>query len=74
MADDVSEANALAKIVQNHPVQIYFNNFVNNIGPGDITTVLMRNTVAVAVLNMSATTAKTLAVFYLMPLQYYKST
>lgn len=40
---------------------IYFNGFVNAVGAGDILTVLERNGRPVAVLNMSYTVAKTLA-------------
>jgi hypothetical protein len=63
MADELPQPNMLAQVMQTHPVQIYFNHFVNNIGPGDISTILWRNAVPVGVLNMSATTAKTLAVY-----------
>src|ERR1700693_541488 len=62
MTDADIDTNALAQSMH-HPVQIYFNHFVNNIGPGDISTVLMRNAMPVGVLNMSVITAKTLAVF-----------
>jgi hypothetical protein len=56
-------ADPLLQIARQHHLQIYFNHFVNNIGPGDITTLLLRNGDPVGVLNMSATTAKTLAAF-----------
>lgn len=41
--------------------KVYCNGFVNAVGPGDITTMLLRNDRPVAVLNMSFTVAKTLA-------------
>lgn len=41
--------------------EIYFNGFVNSLGTGDIVSVLERNGKPVATLNMSYTTAKTLA-------------
>lgn len=66
MADEHNQAlneAALMQIAQNHPLQLYFNHFVNNIGVGDITTLLFRNGTPIGVLQMSPTTAKTLAVF-----------
>jgi hypothetical protein len=63
MAEEEQKPDVLAQIMHTHPVQVYFNHFVNNIGPGDITSILMRNGAPVCVLNMSATTAKTFAKF-----------
>ena len=51
----------IANVSAAHPNQVYFNNFLNNIGPSDISSVLMREGVIVGVLHMSYTTAKTFA-------------
>jgi hypothetical protein len=59
---DIQPAEVM-HIAQNHPLQLYFNQFVNNIGVGDITTLLLRNGAPVGVLQMSPTTAKTFATF-----------
>lgn len=40
--------------------KLYCNGFVNAVGPGDITVLLLRNERPVAMLNMSHTVAKTM--------------
>jgi hypothetical protein len=61
--DEIQAQHAITQAAVNHPLQLYFNHFVNNIGVGDITTLLLRNSVPVGVLHMSPTTAKTFAKF-----------
>lgn len=54
------QARLAAALAGNVP-QVYFNGFVNALGTADLVAVLERNGQPVAVLNMSYTTAKTLA-------------
>lgn len=52
----------LARAIAANAPQIYFNGFASGLGNGDVNCVLERNGQPVAVLNMSFTLAKTLAV------------
>lgn len=62
MSDEKSsiEQERIAKAIDAGP-QIYFNGFIITMSSGDVLTALERNGKPVAVLNMSYTIAKTLA-------------
>ncbi len=52
----------IEKALEANIPNVYFNGFVNSISSGDIITVLERNGKPAAILNMSYTLAKTLAI------------
>lgn len=63
MADDVQKhEDVFRDAVQDSELpHLYFNNFINAMGAGDITIVLQQSGHVVGVLNTSFTVAKTLA-------------
>ena len=52
----------IARAMESDVPRVYFNGFVNGMSTGDIVTILEKNDMPVAILNMSFTVAKTLSV------------